>query len=99
VALDLAQLPLDDAKPTRSSRAATLRRVPAGKRGMRDSLRKLKPNRFEDIVAMNALYRPGRWTAFQLHQCQERRGGGFLPAPDAGAGVAGHVRVFTYQEQ
>lgn len=27
--------------------------------GMRDALRKLKPDRFEDIVAMNALYRPG----------------------------------------
>jgi len=27
--------------------------------GMRDSLRKLKPNAFTDLVAMNALYRPG----------------------------------------
>jgi DNA polymerase-3 subunit alpha len=27
--------------------------------GMRDALRKLKPDCFEDIVAMNALYRPG----------------------------------------
>lgn len=27
--------------------------------GMKKSLRKLKPNRFEDLVAMNALYRPG----------------------------------------
>src|SRR5262249_29824877 len=27
--------------------------------GMRDYLRKLQPNRFEDIIAMNALYRPG----------------------------------------
>ncbi len=26
---------------------------------MRDYLRRLKPNRFEDIIAMNALYRPG----------------------------------------
>jgi len=27
--------------------------------GMRDNLRKLKPNRIEDLLAMNALYRPG----------------------------------------
>ena len=27
--------------------------------GMRDALRKLKPDRFEDIVAIVALYRPG----------------------------------------
>ncbi len=27
--------------------------------GMKKHLRKLKPNRFEDLVAMNALYRPG----------------------------------------
>ena len=27
--------------------------------GMRDVLRKLKPDRFEDIIAVVALYRPG----------------------------------------
>ena len=27
--------------------------------GMRDALRKLQPDCFEDIIAMNALYRPG----------------------------------------
>lgn len=27
--------------------------------GMKKHLRDLKPNRFEDLVAMNALYRPG----------------------------------------
>jgi DNA polymerase-3 subunit alpha len=27
--------------------------------GMRDMLRKLKPDRFEDIIAVVALYRPG----------------------------------------
>ena len=27
--------------------------------GMRDALRKLKPDRFEDIIALVALYRPG----------------------------------------
>jgi DNA polymerase III alpha subunit len=29
--------------------------------GMRDVLRKLKPDRFEDIIAVVALYRPGPW--------------------------------------
>ncbi len=27
--------------------------------GMRESLKRLKPDRFEDIIAMVALYRPG----------------------------------------
>ena len=27
--------------------------------GMREALRKLKPDRFEDIIAMVSLYRPG----------------------------------------
>ena len=33
--------------------------------GMQKWLRELKPNRFEDLIAMNALYRPG---PMQIHQ-------------------------------
>jgi DNA polymerase-3 subunit alpha len=58
--LNLASLPLDDA-PTYEllSRAETQGVFQLESAGMRDALRKLKPDCFEDIVAMNALYRPG----------------------------------------
>ncbi|HEX6442935.1 MAG TPA: DNA polymerase III subunit alpha [Stellaceae bacterium] len=60
VALDLANLPLDD-RPTFAmlSRGDTVGVFQLESSGMRDYLRKLQPDRFEDIVAMNALYRPG----------------------------------------
>ncbi len=60
VALDLAKLPLDD-RPTYElvSRAETTGIFQLESGGMRDALRKLKPDCLEDIVAMNALYRPG----------------------------------------
>jgi DNA polymerase III subunit alpha len=60
VAFDLANLPLDDG-PTYAllSRGDTVGVFQLESSGMRDYLRKLQPDRFEDIVAMNALYRPG----------------------------------------
>ena len=58
--IDLARIPLDDAKTyALIARGDTHGIFQLESSGMRDSLRKLKPNRFEDIVAMNALYRPG----------------------------------------
>ncbi|MBP7252326.1 MAG: DNA polymerase III subunit alpha [Alphaproteobacteria bacterium] len=60
VALDLALLPLDDAKTyTLLARGDTTGVFQLESAGMRDTLRKLKPNRFEDIIALVALYRPG----------------------------------------
>ncbi|MEJ5233993.1 MAG: DNA polymerase III subunit alpha [Geminicoccaceae bacterium] len=58
--LDLDSLPLDDrATYELLGRGETLGVFQLESAGMRDALRKLKPDRFEDIVAMNALYRPG----------------------------------------
>ena len=60
VTLDINKLPLDDAK--------TFELVSAGKTsgvfqlesdGLKEVLRKLQPDKFEDIIAVNALYRPG----------------------------------------
>jgi DNA polymerase-3 subunit alpha len=60
VELDLANLPLDDPKTFELlSRGDTVGVFQLESSGMRDYLRKLQPNRFEDIIAMNALYRPG----------------------------------------
>ncbi|MFO1068257.1 MAG: DNA polymerase III subunit alpha [Geminicoccaceae bacterium] len=56
----LDTLPLDD-RPTYEllSRAETAGVFQLESSGMRDALRKLKPDSFEDIIAMVSLYRPG----------------------------------------
>jgi DNA polymerase-3 subunit alpha len=59
-ALFLATLPLDDpASYELLSRAETQGVFQLESAGMRDALRKLKPDCFEDIIAMVSLYRPG----------------------------------------
>ena len=58
--IDIAGLPLDDEKTyALLSRAETTGVFQLESSGMRDVLRRLKPNRFEDIIALVALYRPG----------------------------------------
>ncbi len=58
--LDLDRLGLDDrASYELLSRGDTVGVFQLESTGMRDSLRRLKPDRFEDIIAMVALYRPG----------------------------------------
>ena len=60
VALDPARLPLDDAASyALLARGDTVGVFQLEGAGMRDALRKLKPDRFEDIIAIVALYRPG----------------------------------------
>ncbi len=60
VEVDIGALPLDD-KGTYEmlSRGETVGVFQLESSGMRDILRKMKPDRFEDIIALVALYRPG----------------------------------------
>jgi DNA polymerase-3 subunit alpha len=60
IELDLSALPLDD-KPTYElfGHGDTVGVFQMEGQGMRDALRKLRADRFEDIIAVNALYRPG----------------------------------------
>jgi DNA polymerase III subunit alpha len=58
--LDLATLPLDDEKTYQLfSEGQTLGVFQFESSGMREILRKAKPQRLEDLIALNALYRPG----------------------------------------
>ena len=58
--MDPSKIPLDDAKTFELiQHAETVGVFQLESQGMRDALRKLKPDRFEDIIAMVALYRPG----------------------------------------
>ena len=60
IEIDLDTLPLDDAKTYELfSRGDTVGVFQFESDGMRKWLSELKPNRFEDLIAMNALYRPG----------------------------------------
>ena len=68
--------------------------------GMRDMLRKLKPDRFEDLIALVALYRPGPMDEHpDLHQRQARRGGARLPASVARRDPEETYGIMVYQEQ
>jgi len=58
--IDLEAIPLDDAKTFQLfSDGQTLGIFQFESSGMRDILRKAKPQRFDDLIALNALYRPG----------------------------------------
>ncbi len=58
--VDLDRIPLDDKKTFEMlGRAETVGVFQLESSGMRDVLRRLKPDRFEDIIAVVALYRPG----------------------------------------
>ncbi len=58
--LELAKIPLDDARTYELlSRAETAGVFQLESGGMRDALRRLRPDRFEDLIAIVSLYRPG----------------------------------------
>ncbi len=58
--IDISQLPLDDEKTYQVfSQANTMAIFQFESSGMRDMLKRAKPDQFEDIIALVALYRPG----------------------------------------
>lgn len=60
IEVDIDTIPLDDPKTYEiftEANTTAIFQFESG--GMRDFLRKLQPNRIEDLIAMNALYRPG----------------------------------------
>jgi len=73
---DVAALPLDD-PPTYALFAAarTDGVFQFESSGMKDILRKLKPDRFDDLIALNALFRPGPIGSGMIDDYIERRHG------------------------
>jgi len=58
--IDISNIPLDDQETFKLySKGETTGLFQFESEGMKKHLRELKPNRFEDLIAMNALYRPG----------------------------------------
>ena len=60
IEIDLATIPLDDAKTYEMlARGETVGVFQVESQGMRRALLDMRPDRFEDIIALVALYRPG----------------------------------------
>ena len=101
IAVDLATLPLDDAKTYEM-----LARGDAGGvfqlegQGMRDALRQMRPRCFEDPIAMVALLRPAPLATHPAYSPRRPRGarGAAPPADHPGVIASGGTSVGLEQE-
>jgi DNA polymerase-3 subunit alpha len=74
--LDLKRIPLDDRETyALLSKAQTIGVFQLESAGMRELLRKVLPDSFEDIIAINALYRPGPMQSGMLDDFAKRKHG------------------------
>jgi DNA polymerase III subunit alpha len=100
VEVDLDRLPLDDKKTFEM-----LQRGDAGGvfqmegQGMRDTLRQMRPDRFEDLIAAVALYRPGPMANIPDY-CRRKHGEKWdAPHPVIHDILAETYGIMVYQEQ
>jgi DNA polymerase-3 subunit alpha len=100
VQVDLDRLPLDDPKTYEM-----LARGDAGgvfqfeSQGMRDVLRQMRPDRFEDLIAVGALYRPGPMANIPDY-CRRKHGEAWdAPHEAIRAILAETYGIIVYQEQ
>ncbi len=100
IGVDLAHLPLDDA-PTYDM----LQRGDAGgvfqfeSQGMRDVLRQMRPDRFEDLIAAVALYRPGPMAHIPAY-CARKHGEAWEPPHESIRDILAETYgIMVYQEQ
>ena len=101
--VDLALLPLDDpATFELFSNGWTLGIFQFESSGMRDVLRKAKPERFDDLIALNALYRPGPLRGGVIDDFIARKHGKVpikYDLPELEPILCGTYGVIAYQEQ
>ncbi len=100
--VDMALIPLDDAVTYEKvfHRALTSGVFQFESPGMRDVLRRYKPNRVEDLTALNALYRPGPMA--MIDDFVERKWGRRAveyDLPEMEAILQETLGVMVYQEQ
>lgn len=103
VSLDMNRLPLDDEKTFQLVCAGNTSGVfQLESSGLKEVLRKLLPSKFEDIIAVNALYRPGPLGSGMVDDFIERRHGRqAIPYvfKELEAILAETYGVIVYQEQ
>jgi DNA polymerase III subunit alpha len=99
--IDLQNLPLDDEPAYRGFQdAETVAIFQFESSGMRDHLKRLKPTVFEDLVAMNALYRPGPMENIPYFiDCKHGKQVARYEHPALEPILRGTYGVFVYQEQ
>ncbi len=100
VAVDLAKLPLDDkATYEMLQRADAAGVFQLEGQGMRDVLRQMRPDRFEDLIAAVALYRPGPMASIPAY-CQRKHGEKWAsPHPAIHDILQETYGIIVYQEQ
>jgi DNA polymerase III subunit alpha len=102
-ALDITTLPLIDAEPYKLfARGETVAVFQFESRGMRELLKRAKPDRFEDIIALAALFRPGPLGSGMDRDWVDRKHGNAAvtyPHPLLEPVLAPTYGVIVYQEQ
>jgi len=103
--LDIRRIPTDDARTFRLLQACRTRAVfQLESRGMQDLIRRLRPDHFDDIVALVALFRPGPLQSGMVDTFIERKHAKDANAidylhPDLEPVLASTYGVILYQEQ
>ncbi len=101
--IQLQEIPLDDAETLQlfcDGRTSGIFQFESA--GMRDILRRLQPSRFEDLIALNALYRPGPIQGGMIDDFIDRRHGRVEVAyelPELEETLRETYGVIVYQEQ
>jgi DNA polymerase-3 subunit alpha len=104
-AIDMATLPMDDAETyALLKRCETTAVFQLESRGMKDLIRRLQPDCFEDIVALVALFRPGPLQSGMVEDFINRKHGRIHGPidylhPDLQPMLAPTYGVILYQEQ
>ena len=98
--VDLDRLPLDDAKTFEMLQRGDAAGVFQFEgQGMRDVLKQMRPDRFEDLIAGVALYRPGPMASIPAY-CQRKHGEKWeAPHPSIHDILADTYGIMVYQEQ
>jgi len=103
VALDIDTIPLDDAKAYEIFQdGQTYGIFQFESSGMRDILRKAKPQRLDDLIALNALYRPGPLRSGMVDDYIARKQGKtevVYEMPELEPVLSDTYGVIAYQEQ
>ncbi|WP_022956530.1 DNA polymerase III subunit alpha [Perlucidibaca piscinae] len=101
--IDIERIPLDDPEPYKlMSEGRTTAVFQLESRGMKELIKKLKPSRFEDVVALVALYRPGPLESGMVDDFINRKHGRAdvaYPHPDLEPVLENTYGVILYQEQ
>lgn len=102
-AIEIERIPLNDHEPYKvMSEGKTTAIFQLESRGMKELIKKLKPSRFEDVVALVALYRPGPLESGMVDDFINRKHGRAevaYPHPELGPVLENTYGVILYQEQ